>query len=800
MSDFDKALSLFGSGGYKVPFVPGKSYGTPPAILNRLIQTESSGNPYAINKSSGAMGPAQFMPQTIAFLHQKGVVFDPFDPNQARSAADWYLQYLKNQNGGDMNKAVAAYGGFVSKDPSGYQSKVLGSQPQQSQQPQQGSDFDGALSLFKNPQYTNQKWTNPQQGNNAQSAPAPKENVVTSSPMLSVGLNQLTGLGAQIVGGWRGLATLATGGTMDDAANDTRQYVGDHTYQPDAGTTGAKAVQAFGSDYNPLTWIPKAANFAGEKTAEVTGSPAIGAAVNTGINAVPLILGAKSAFNTPVKGLVTVAPASEAEMANASAASGIRPIANNPSPSFEAPQGAAQAATQSASTGAQHQQGVPMQNGSAPIFEEPLPTGAQTLPAEVQAQRAKILSDIGIQNARQSAIVGDAKGASTDYQTSKLDTPAGNQMRSVLDAERAALENHAENIIQSTGGTSGLDQGSLYARGNTILQPLNDLKNWFDTKTSQLYQAADQRAQGVPTDLKSFQDTLGDDSMITNSDRVGLRDGTNAYLKKLGVVNDDGSISATAQQAETVRKYLNENWTPANSKFVGALKDSLDNDVMSSAGEDIYGAARQIRALRGQTLDNPNGIAKIIDADGINRSVPVEKIPDAIAGLPFDQFNHVVSTLQNVPEEIQPQAQAALNEIRAHFANNVSATGSKFNGQWNAKGVNKYLQANGSKMNLVMTPEQIGQMDTLNKAGYILGKDQSYPGAAVQGHNLIRSGAMSLVQNGSAAIGAGLGGPVGAAVGNAIGSKAAQAIADKAALSAVNKRIVKLSDFVNTGD
>jgi len=368
-------------------------------------------------------------------------------------------------------------------------------------------------------------------------------------------------------------------------------------------------------------------------------------------------------------------------------------------------------------------------------------------------------------------------------------------MKNVLDAERQALEGHAENIVRSTGGTSGLDQSTLYARGNTILAPLDGLRQWFDKHTSALYKEADARAQGVPTQLGGFKDVLSDDSMLTNSDRVHLRDGLNSYVKKLRIGGEDGSIAGSAQQAETIRKYLNENWSPANSKFVGALKDALDEDVTKAAGDDVYAEARRMRTLRGQTLDNPNGIAKLVDADGINRSVPVEKIPDAVTGMPVDQLNHVIETLRNVPEELKPQADAAIAEIQAHFANNVSSTGSKFAGQWNAKGVNKYLQGNGEKMGLVMTPDQIKAFDTLNQAGHILGKDQSYPGAAAQGHNLIRSGAMGAVQSGSAAIGAALGGPIGAGVGNLVGSKAAQAMSDRAALNNVKGRVTKLSDF-----
>ena len=48
-----------------------KTYGTPSKILDNLMQVESSGNELAINKDTKAMGPYQFMPDTIAEMHKK---------------------------------------------------------------------------------------------------------------------------------------------------------------------------------------------------------------------------------------------------------------------------------------------------------------------------------------------------------------------------------------------------------------------------------------------------------------------------------------------------------------------------------------------------------------------------------------------------------------------------------------------------------------------------------------------------------------------------------------------------------
>jgi hypothetical protein len=445
---------------------------------------------------------------------------------------------------------------------------------------------------------------------------------------------------------------------------------------------------------------------------------------------------------------------------------------------------------------------VPPAVGGAVPRPNAAPVNDGPLPAAEQARRAQVLQDIGIQDARRSVITGDRKAGATDYQTSKLDSPAGRLLASKFDEERAALENHADSIVRGSGGTIGTDQSALYGRGNTIIGPLDSLKQWFDDRAGALYRAADEQSQGVPTSLDRFRSILADDSEMTNSDRVHLRSAVNAYAKKLGILGDDGNLAGNAQQAETIRKFLGENWSPANGKFVAKLKDALDEDVMSAAGGDLYGQARQMWALRKQTLDNPNGIAKIMDAsgpEGINRAVPVEKIPDALAGMPVRQFGHVVDTLKNLPPELADQGQAALGEIRAQFANKVLDAGRSHKGQWNQKAVRAYLANNGERMQQVFTPEEMGKFQTLLDAGDILATDQSYPGAAAQKHNLLRTGTMHAIRTGSTSAGAALGGPIGAAVGAAVGEKAAGALGDAASLKAAQKRLVPISSLLNGG-
>jgi hypothetical protein len=93
-------------------------------LIRALKEVESSGNPRAVNPKSGATGAFQFMPSTVKMLKNQGIDFNPFDEKESERAARTYLQILRDQNGGDLNKALAQYGGHITKDPTNYINKI----------------------------------------------------------------------------------------------------------------------------------------------------------------------------------------------------------------------------------------------------------------------------------------------------------------------------------------------------------------------------------------------------------------------------------------------------------------------------------------------------------------------------------------------------------------------------------------------------------------------------------------------------------------------------------------------------
>jgi hypothetical protein len=161
-------------------------------------------------------------------------------------------------------------------------------------------DFSGALAHLNAPA--------PAQ---PQSAPAPSALIETgapadphapiTSPAFDLAANQASALGSTVAGGFGGLysagKTLLKGGSLDDAVNAGAKTVQDvqqaGTYQPRT-EQGAKMVEQFGSNYNPLSWIPNATQYVGDKAGDAlaaSGMPGAGAVVKGIGVAAPLALG-----------------------------------------------------------------------------------------------------------------------------------------------------------------------------------------------------------------------------------------------------------------------------------------------------------------------------------------------------------------------------------------------------------------------------------------------------------------------------------------------------------------------------
>ncbi len=588
----------------------------------------------------------------------------------------------------------------------------------------------------------------------------------------------ITSTAGAIKGGLHGLWDIFTG-RKAAAPGDVEQAEQAATYKPQTGAQRAGA-EAASSGWNPVNWpgvaISKTGEFLGDTAEKLGAPPWLSTALDVAPAAAASYAGLKAGGIEPGGGYVPeverVAPEAAPE------ASG----AVQPKPATDGP---------------------PVEGG---------------LPKSAQAEREAILQRVGIGQARKSAIEGDAKAAATDYQTTRFDEPAGQALAAQFDHERAALTGFTEGLIKKAGGTIGTDEDALISRGTTIAKPFDDLREWFKARTKQLYAQAQSRsdelaANGNPAAYTQLQgvDKLLRSPTFRNTlmarDQGGLLSSIQAQLDHFRETNPNGFTPAGAEQ---FRQWLNQVWSPDKSWAIGQVTNAVDSDVLDQAGENIYGPARAMRTLKAATLDNPDGIAQLFDHDPktpINRATPLEKIPDKIMALPAEQFSNLVDTLKKMPPELQPQADAALGEIKGQLLNRILKAGTETRtGRgaqlWRGEDVSQVLARHAAKFRIAFgdDPELQDGIKDLNSAGQILRTDQSYPGAFAQAANMTKRGIGSSIvrQVGRAggAMAGGVLGPLGAAggemAGSAAGEAAASALAERAALKAVKQRIVSL--------
>jgi len=406
-----------------------------------------------------------------------------------------------------------------------------------------------------------------------------------------------------------------------------------------------------------------------------------------------------------------------------------------------------------------------------PRFDDSTPTTVKSqLAPDQQQKNLDLMREVGLSETRPSAISGDKFEAGNEYQLSKSDTPQGEVLRAQFDKERAALQGYSQQISQDTGARGA----SPEEVGQIIRQPLRDLNDYYDNAVKSIYQAADQRAAGVAgIDADAFKTMMDTKSNFAGKSENGaLGRGINAYLKEQGIRNADGTLNPmTATQAEGVRQYINSQWSPQNSGLIGKIKETLDTDVAKSAGDDIYAQARALHAERKNVLDNPNGISSLLNEEGpngINQAVPDEKVGQKLMAMPVGQLRHIVDTLKGVPDPLQPAAQQALAEMKGVFADSVNKAGQ--GAEWNAAKVTKQLNDQRTRMGLLFDDAEMSRFRTLNDAGHVLQKPTAYPGAAVQGHNLLQKAVIWAPTAATTGAASALFGPLGAAVAGPAGA------------------------------
>lgn len=403
----------------------------------------------------------------------------------------------------------------------------------------------------------------------------------------------------------------------------------------------------------------------------------------------------------------------------------------------------------------------------------------------------QVLQDVGFDWARDSATNGDAALAARQWNMAKATgSTVGELWYNRFARELDGMKTYAQGILDRTGGRVGLNELALKNKGMDLAAPIDALRKYFEDAKTKLYDQADKELGGLPLANTEKIDNLLVDRSFNNAALADKNlDLVKAVNQQLELHKERNGGSLTVKEAEDFRQWLNKRWTRENSNIIGAIKDALDDDVFASAGQDVYADARRMHIFEKQTIDDPKGMAKLMDADArtpINRNTAYEKIPDAMMNLPADQFEHIINTYRAMPEELQPLAQKAIDTLKAHYAERMLDAGTETNRGnprklWGTGEVATIYNDNSAKIPMVFNADEISQIHKMLEAGEILRVDPSYPGAAAQAINLGETGMMGHAVE---KLGGALGGMVGATagkpgIGYATGKAIAKSVVDK---------------------
>ncbi|WP_104656518.1 lytic transglycosylase domain-containing protein [Ralstonia insidiosa] len=812
-------------------FDPKKSYGTPSNMLDNLTNQESSGGKNLVNKTTGAMGPYQFLPSTVAALRNQGVKFDPFDPKESRAAADWYIQTLKQEHGGTYEGALKAYGGFVTKDPSqyidhvkngvpGFSSAPAPTIPGQNSSGQQPSSYSGPTSDLLS---TLQGATQGPPSNQPDQIERRYGNAQAAQPQAETSALSHFGHAAA------GLADTVLSGP--GALAQQGDYAIRRALQQTSEQASQGAANDFGGSVHPvgnLFGVTNTPGYQGEASQRAMG--AVGNVVQKGSAAVANATGLPQqdvenmagslSMLAPgaVKGIIKkVGPiVGQAALETAAEDSNIRPQVPTPQvgPVMQERGFGATSVGSAAATANPYPVLTGEDASRGPFPQVKLSKISKDVTLHEQGVRAGVVNEIMGENAgsaRTGVITGNENTLRDEYAAAKTpnQTPATQAIRTQIANEQQALSDYAEKRIQATGASQTLLTNDERGRviNDAIYGDENSLKSYLHDAKRSIYDQARATSGDNPIQTQHV-DTLLSDPQFRAGVKLGNNETTLSGAQDLidlarttgfkdpvtGEMYAPNSVAAW----DAVRKSLNSQWSPSNANLLRQLNGAIDRDIAATGGQEMYKLGDRIHQVEKTLLDS-KGIGSVLgeyDANGIKTGASLESIPAKLNSMPQDQWQHIRDTLDElsrgqirgapegmpaVPKEVQQAAAAARAEMDGALARAVHEAGASKAGVWNQNAVNKVLNSSvGQKILRNFSPDEIQNFHTLNYGGQIMPGVHSYEGAGNQISRLSKPGFVErYAPHSGATTGAAVGAHIpipgasfaGAALGERIGQK-----------------------------
>jgi hypothetical protein len=702
--------------------------------IDRLIKTESSKNPYAINKETKAMGYGQFTPDTLAMLHKKGIKFDPFDEKEARGAIKTYLNMLTEQTG-SKEGALKAYGGFVTKDPSSYVSKILNNTiPSASAQTPSG-EFD--VSGFKNA-LSNEAQPKTEEPVKTETKSTKAQKRVESENKLQAQMDEMLGN----VPGYKSAQSfvMGAGKNISDTAATVQQLVGKGIgmVAPETGEAIAQNARQNALKAEEINKPFAEANSVANITGNVTG------AVVNPINKIIPGAGATTLIGNVVKGafqgaanmgLTTPVLNEEKSFAGEK----LRQMA------FGATAGAAGGAVIHTASGIGSWIGKNLGDTINTVRSQ---FGGMVTPQNANQATDAVLKTVGIdaskvapdilaglkEQAAQSLKTGDVSNLKRFADAMSLPIPVPMLRGQVT---RDPMQFAVEQNLRGIAGVGEPITDVLSAQNKALIANLDkigaegarDVVSSGHSLSTALKQADEVERKAVGDAYKAFKQSTGKDLEVPltglaqdytkiNKDFGDLiPNPIKAKFEALGLVTGKPTKTFSIEDAEQLIKDINLRYDPLNkpqATAFGQLNNAIEKAIKSS-GEGLQGEAAKLaktaREAASNRFDTINNIPALKD---VTRGIEPDKfVQKHILQGNINEISSLSKYLKkNNPEELAQLQSDVMGVIKAKVLNNVSAENATFS---QAQLKTFLSNENAPKLARILTPEQMGALRQLNR-------------------------------------------------------------------------------------
>lgn len=473
-----------------------------------------------------------------------------------------------------------------------------------------------------------------------------------------------SGMAGAVVGGLRGAADLVTGQGADKAAEDVQSTQEAMTYQP--RTPSGKMIS--GVIAAPANLLAKGGDMAGQVAANATGSPAVGAAVNTAVQSIPAMFGAK---------LGVAGKAASSQGVAAAAAKSAEAYAGRIGLDW----GAMAAKTRETLTSIA---------ADAKNLDKLDPVAVKRV-ARAQALDSPI---------SRGQATRDLEQITHEENISR--SASGKPVREINTGQDLALHNKLDSVrppskVETRSQLGESVQGAQRTK-------LRSLEADYRAKYRKAKQAGE---TATPVDSTPLEDWL---NVPANTRNAGyLRSALNDYKK-------DASGSIKINDLEEVRKEANVKVGSADKTEAHYAKQAVKviDDILDKSGGDAYKTARRAFAKTKEEFDRQGLVKSLTSEKGrtTDRAVALEDTFDKVVRSGSnEQLKGLIDSLtKGGTSKTRAQGAVAVDDLRAATIDYLKDQAA---GKRAIRGEKEQLQFNSSFIDAVDELDKDGKLDTL---------------------------------------------------------------------------------------